>query len=185
MATTTRTKTTNRSSASRSTTRKPTGATAAKRSRTTAKRQTARAASANATAASKTATAGAKETRNIVERTALVGVGATLIARDTVIELVDRFGTRTSAERELKKFERRGATARTRLEREARRARTRAERLVRRERRAIERDVTRRRNVVTKQVSEASKRLETTVQAGLATGERVVKQAREQVLTLV
>ena len=39
----------------------------------------------------------------------LIPVGATLVARDTLVEAVKPFAKRTSAERELKKFERRAA----------------------------------------------------------------------------
>ena len=74
-------------------------------------------------------------------------VGATLEARDRVLdlasELADRFGTRPSAEREVRKdirrFERRGTTARKQLERDVKKARTRVERLVRTRRREAER----------------------------------------------
>ena len=79
-------------------------------------------------------------------------VGATLEARDRVVgvatDLVDRFGTRAAAEREVKKdikrFERRGNTARNQLERDVRKARTRLERAVRTRRRNAERVATQR-----------------------------------------
>ena len=78
-------------------------------------------------------------------------VGATLEARDRVVGvatgIVDKFGTRTAAERELNKdirrFERRGTTARNQLERDVRKARTRLERAVRTRRRDAERQATR------------------------------------------
>jgi len=65
----------------------------------------------------------------IAERAVLVPVGASLLARDnlvaTVTGLVTKYRTRTGFERELKRYERRGATARNRLERQVRRSRTR------------------------------------------------------------
>ena len=66
-------------------------------------------------------------------------VGATLEARDRVVGvatvIVDKFGTRAAAERQVSKdirrFERRGNTARNKLERDVRKARTRLERAIR------------------------------------------------------
>jgi hypothetical protein len=85
--------------------------------------------------------------------------------------LVDRFGTRAAAERELNKdlrrFERRGTTARNRLERDVRKARTRLERAVRTRRRAAEREATRRTKIVT------------------TTGSRIATVAKERVSALV
>jgi uncharacterized protein (DUF1800 family) len=80
------------------------------------------------------------------ERAVLIPVGATLIARDNVVEAVKPYTKRTTAERELKKlrrevkvdvnkFERRGNTARNRVQREVKR-------LVKRNRREAERQVT-------------------------------------------
>jgi hypothetical protein len=115
-----------------------------------------------------------------------VYVGATLEARDRVIgaasDLVGRFGTRAAAEREvnkdLKRFERRGTTARNQLERDVRKARTRLERAVRTRRREAERAATRRTNIVTKRVEDAA-------QIGLATGTRIANVAVERVSALV
>ena len=161
------------------------------------------AAKANARAAETTAKVTAEETRGIAERAALTYVGATLEARDAVVgvvgELVDRFGSRTAAEKELrgdfKRFERRGTTARNQLERNAKKTRTRleremrerrrgAERLVRpyrREVKAAQRDADRRQNVVTQRVDSVSSRVEDVVQATVATGERVVALSQKQV----
>ncbi|HET8672961.1 MAG TPA: hypothetical protein VFL87_04965 [Thermoleophilaceae bacterium] len=82
----------------------------------------------------------------------LIPVGAALTARDNVVENVKPFTSRTTAEREitklqrrvatnLRKFERRGTTARNKLQRELKRNRTQVERLVRRNRRSIESQV--------------------------------------------
>ena len=93
----------------------------------------------------------AAQGRNVAERTALVYVGATLEARDRVLglagELANRFGSRAAAERELgkdiRRFERRGTTARNQLERDVKKARTRLERELRTRRRDAERVVKR------------------------------------------
>jgi hypothetical protein len=87
-----------------------------------------------------TASANAAETRLegialTAERGLLIGVGAYLTARDNVVETVKPY-TRTEtalrkAKVDVRKFERRGTTARNRLEREVKRTRTRVERQLR------------------------------------------------------
>jgi hypothetical protein len=159
-----------RTSARRTAARKPSTATA-RRQRTIAVNETREAAQAQARAARTTAAQG----RNVAERAALVYVGATLEARDRVLglagEFVNRFGTRAAAEREvnkdLRRFERRGTTARNQLERDVKKARTRLERAVR----------TRRRNV--------SNRAQDAAQFGVATGNRIASVAKERVIALV
>src|ERR1700747_96368 len=99
------------------------------------------------------------------ERAVMIPVGATLIARDRVVSSVsDTFSiysspTRTQAQ--LRKFERRGATARKRLEREVRKTRVRVERELRQRRKNVERtlngtvsDLEKRRDAITKNGSE-------------------------------
>ena len=137
--------------------------------RTIAKNETREAAQAQATAAKTTAAQG----RNVAERAALVYVGATLEARDRVVGLatgiVDKFGTRTAAERELNKdirrFERRGTTARNKLERDVRKARTRLERADPSQPPRVEREVNGRTNVVTAPRGRGAGRLATTHRA--------------------
>jgi hypothetical protein len=211
-STTTRKPATRRSTARKSTTTRSTAAktpsaTTAKRTRTAARNRTREAASAQATAAKTSAAQG----RNIAERAALVYVGATLEARDRVVGvatgLVAKFGTRAAAEREvnkdLRRFERRGTTARNQLERDVRKARTRlervvrtrrreAERLIRRNRRAVEREVdaaerdaTRRSNMVSARIADVSNRVEDAAQLGVATGSRLANVAKERVTALV
>ena len=116
--------------ARRPATRKAPAKTTARRARTTAKRETATAAEANNRAAQATARQGAV----VAERATLIGVGATLEARDRVVEFVtDWYETfaapltsRELAEKQLRKFERRGTTERNRLERRAQEAPARA-----------------------------------------------------------
>ena len=112
-------------------------------------------------------------------------VGATLEARDRVVGvatgIVDKFGTRAAAEREVSKdirrFERRGTTARNQLERDVRKARTRLERAIRRNRRSVEREV--------KPHYVVTARLEDAAQVGLATGTKLASVAKERVTALV
>jgi F0F1-type ATP synthase membrane subunit b/b' len=79
----------------------------------------------------------------LAERAVLVPVGASLVARDNLVasvrEMRNRYSTRTSLERELKRYERRGATARNRFERRVRKTRTLVERELRQRRRSVER----------------------------------------------
>jgi hypothetical protein len=85
----------------------------------------------------KTQTAAADSQRTIervgdvAERAALTSVGAVLTARDTVEKAVSdlrsNYSTATKREARLKKFERRGSTARKSLERDVKKARARVE----------------------------------------------------------
>jgi hypothetical protein len=167
--------TANRSTADRSTARRSTATKApskstGRRARTVARNETRDAAQAQVRAARTTAAQG----RNVAERAALVYVGATLEARDRVVDLVGRFGSLPSAEREVKKFERRG-------ERDVKKARTRVERLVRTRRREADR----RSNIVTARIADVSNRVEDAAQIGVATGTRIASVARERVSALV
>ena len=113
-------------------------ATRAKSSRTRAVHQS--------EAAVKQAQTATRDTASLVgdyaERAVLIPVGAALIARDRVVSTVsDTFATyssTTKTQQQLRRFERRGTTARNRLEREVRKARVRFERQLRQRRRAIE-----------------------------------------------
>ena len=79
------------------------------------------------------------------ERAVLIPVGAALIARERVVsgvsDTVSRYSSTSKAKAQLRRFERRGATARNRLEREVRKVRVRVERELRQRRREIERTV--------------------------------------------
>ena len=196
-----------RSTARRTPSRKPPSKSTVRRQRTIAKNETREAAEAQVRAARTAAALG----RNVAERAALVYVGATLEARDRVVGLagvlVSRYGTRTAAEREVNKdirrFERRGNTARNQLERDAKKARTRveravrtrrreAERLLRRNRRAVEREVNaaerqtaRQPNPVASRIADVSNRVEDAAQFGVATSTRIAGAAKERVTALV
>jgi hypothetical protein len=182
-----RTTTTRRSTAAKSPSKSP-----GRRARTVARNETRDAAQAQVRAAQTTAAQG----RNVAERAALAYIGATLEARDRVLDLVGRFGSLPSAEREVKKFERRGERdvkkARTQVERLVRTRRRDAERLVRRNQRAVQREVgaaerqaDRRSNIVTARIADVSNRVEDAAQFGVATGSRIASAARGRVSTLV
>ena len=76
------------------------------------------------------------------ERAVLIPVGAALIARDRIVssvnDTVSTYASPTKTQAQLRRFERRGVTARNRLEREVRKARVRVERELRQRRRKIE-----------------------------------------------
>ena len=106
------------------------------------------------------------------ERAALVPVGAALTARDAVVEAVKPYiGGRESAEKELdkvgkrvqvnlKRFERRGSTARNRAVREVKRTRTRVERELRQRRTKAVRTVKQNRREAERQVKSTRREFE-------------------------
>jgi hypothetical protein len=83
------------------------------------------------------------------ERAVLIPVGAALIARERVFESVNEtissYNSASKATAQLRKFERRGSTARNQLEREVRKTRVRVERELRQTRTRVEHEVSRRR----------------------------------------
>jgi uncharacterized protein HemX len=94
-----------------------------------------------ATAAKRPSTprASASSTKSsVAERAVLIPVGAALIAREKVAagvnDTITSYSSTSKAQAQLRKFERRGNTARRRLEREVRKARTSFERELRRRR---------------------------------------------------
>jgi hypothetical protein len=105
------------------------------------------------------------------ERAVLIPVGVALTARDRLLSSVNgtisSYSTPSKAQAQLRRFERRGATARNRLEREVRKARVRVERQLRQRRREIERtvgDLEDRRETVAKNGSELANEIATRVQ---------------------
>ncbi|MBV9047100.1 MAG: hypothetical protein JOY58_02460 [Solirubrobacterales bacterium] len=97
-----------------------------------------------------------EQVQDLAERAVLMQVGAGLLARDNLVSTVKglaaRYSTRSGFERELKRYERRGASARGRLEREARRTRTRVERELRQGRTRVERTVAQNRRRLEREV---------------------------------
>ena len=79
------------------------------------------------------------------ERAVLIPVGAALTARDRVLssvtDAISSYSSPSRTQAQLRRFERRGVTARKRLEREVRKARVRVERELRQRRREIEKTV--------------------------------------------
>jgi hypothetical protein len=119
------------------------------------------------------------------ERAVLIPVGAALIARDRVVSGVSdtlaSYSSSSKAQAQLKKFERRGLTARKRLEREVRKARVRVERELRQRRKNIE-------STLNETVSEIEGRREKIVKNGSELANRVPElatQAQERILSLV
>ncbi len=86
-----------------------------------------------------------EQIQHLAERAILVPVGATILAQENLVStvkgLATKYRTRTGLERELKRYERRGATARNRFERQVRKTRTRFERELRQRRSRVERTV--------------------------------------------
>ncbi len=96
------------------------------------------AASKRSTTAPKRAASASKQS-STAERAVLIPVGAALIARERVLsgvnDAITSYNSTSKASAQLRKFERRGATARNRLEREVRKTRVRVERELRQRRR--------------------------------------------------
>jgi hypothetical protein len=137
-----------------------------------------------------------EQVQQFAERAVLVQVGAALTARDRVTEtvtgVVDSYSTRTKAERQLKKFERRGSTARNRVQREVKRNRTRIERTLNRNERRIERnlksakrdldrDSTGLRKNIEANVDLVAAQVENAVQSGITAGTKLAAVATDRV----
>ena len=99
------------------------------------------AASKRSTTASKPATRATKQS-STAERAVLIPVGAALIARERVLsgvgDAIANYNSTAKASAQLRKFERRGVTARNRVERELRKTRVRVERELRQRRQESE-----------------------------------------------
>jgi hypothetical protein len=152
-------------------------------------------AKATATTAKTTARKGAGATKTVVaqaqvlaERAVLVPVGASLLARENLVSTVKvlstRYGTRASVERELKRYERRGASARNRFERQVRRTRTTFQRELRQRRSTLERTVKQNRRRVQREVK--SVRKDVGRQSGTIAGrvEKLVAEAQDRITTI-
>lgn len=128
-----------------STVRKPSAArrSSARRSGTVSRAPAS--AKARTTVNTRTADRAAETIGDYAERAVLIPVGAALVAREQIVsgvsDTVARYSSASKTKAQLRRFERRGATARNRLEREVRKVRVRVERELRQRRRELERTV--------------------------------------------
>jgi hypothetical protein len=113
----------------------------------------------------------------------LVPVGASLLAQENLVStvrgLATKYRTKAGLERELKRYERRGATARNRFERQVRKTRTRFERELRQRRTSVERTVKQNRRRFEREVRSVRKDLGK--QSGIvgARAQKLVANAQE------
>jgi predicted nucleic acid-binding Zn-ribbon protein len=114
----------------------------------------------------------------LAERAVLVPVGAGLLAGEdlvsTVKGLAGKYRTRPALERELKRYERRGGTARNRFERQVRRARTRFERELRQRRSLVEKTMRQNQRRLNRELSSVRRDFEKQSGAVSARVERLV-----------
>jgi hypothetical protein len=127
------------------------GRSTANRARSTKPRNT-NASRTRSTNRSRSTTTSTQQTRtrvaqvqDLAQRAVLVQLGVGLAARDNLVSSVKgvatKYRTRAGLEREIKRYERRGASARNRFERQVRRTRTKFERELRQRRTRLERSV--------------------------------------------
>lgn len=169
--------------AKRTTTRKSTTPTTRKSTTRTTRRSTA--GTARRTASATTPTGPRKpveQAQQIAERAVLVPVGASLVARDNLVStvkgLATKYRTRAGLEREIKRYERRGATARNRFERQVRRTRAKFERELRQRRTGVERTVKQNRRQFERQVKSVRKDFEKQSGAVTARVDKLVSDAQ-------
>lgn len=119
-----------------------------------------------AKATTRTTAAERNQARAVAETAVDIPVGAVLAVTDRVSELVEPFTGRTAAEKQLKNYrtqlrrqvkrtERRGATARRKATTEARKTRNRVEREARKHQRTVETTLKRNRNELEQRVRKA------------------------------
>jgi hypothetical protein len=136
----------------------------ARKPASTRKTATARKPGASSTTTSTQPKTTVQQAQEIAERVVLVPVGASLLARDNLVStvkgLTTKYRTREGVERELKRYERRGVTARNRFERQVRKTRTRFEREMRQRRTRVERTVKQNRRRLEREVRTVRKDLE-------------------------
>ncbi len=155
--------------------RKATGASQSKATRAKAARTRTIHQTESAARQAQTAT---RETAGVfgdyAERAVLIPVGVALTARDRLVssvnDTISSYSSTSKAQAQLRRFERRGATARNRLEREVRKARVRVERELRQRRREIE-----------KTVSDLEKRRDSVVK----NGQDLASQVQERLTSIV
>jgi hypothetical protein len=139
-------------------------------------------ASATARGGRTTSTSRTASRTTLAERAVLVPVGASLLARDNLVStvkgLASTYQSRSNFERELKRYERRGVTARNRVERQVRRARTRVERDLRQHRSLVEKTMRQNRSRVGRELSSVRRDFEKRSDAMGARVERLVANAQ-------
>ena len=169
---------------------------------TTATTTRKRTATKRSTAAKKAAATRAENAKTPVdraveyaERAVLVPVGAALIARDNVVSTVESlrtsYSTPESAQRELRRFERRGTTARNRFERDVRKTRTRVERELRQRRARAQRLVKRNRTRVERELKLRGReldlgqaRFENVLQTGRTTASQLSAEIQKRIASV-
>ena len=124
------------------------------------------------------------------ERLVKVQIGAVLEARDTIRSTVDGlqadYGSTDAAEKQIKRFERRGTKVTKLAERRVKKARTRVEREMRTRRRAAEKRVTAERARLEREARQATSRVDAARESirhlDLANGAELVQSQVEQAL---
>jgi hypothetical protein len=171
----------------KTTTGKPTRATQGTtqaRTATTRRSTTRRTTSGRATTTSTQPKTRVEAAQVLAERAVLVPVGAGLLARDNLVStvkgLATKYRTRAGVERELKRYERRGASARNRFERQVRRTRTKFERELRQRRTSVERSVKQNRRRVEREVRSVRRDLERQGGTIGARAQKLVSDAQER-----
>lgn len=127
----------------------------------------------------------AERAQQLAERAVLIPVGAALEARDRVADIVTTTSSRSALEKQLKRFERRGGSARTQLEREVRRTRTRLERQTRTARRGFDRQRDQVGKNLDLNVEALTTRVEKVVQNGVDVGMKLVNGAQDRLPKVV
>jgi hypothetical protein len=149
-----------------------------------AKTRTTAAARATRTSSTRPATR-AERAQQLAERAVLIPVGAALEARDRVADIVTTTRSRSALEKQLKRFERRGGSARTQLEREVRRTRTRLEHQTLTARRGFERQRDQVGKNLDLNVEALTTRVEKVVQNGVDAGMKFVNGAQDRLPKVV
>src|SRR5436309_15919771 len=154
-----------------------------RRSATTRKTATARKPAASTTTSTQPKTP-VEQAQVIAERAILVPMGASLLVRDNLVStakgIATKYRTRASLERELKRYERRGATARNRFERQVRKTRTRFERELRQRRTRVERTVKQNRRRLEREVRAVRKDFERQSSVVSSRAQKLVSGAQDR-----
>jgi hypothetical protein len=157
--------------------------TGARKPATTRKTTATRKTASSATTSSTQPKTVVDQAQELAERVVLVPVGASLLVRDNLVSTVNglttRYSTRAGIEKELKRYERRGVTARNRFERQVRKTRTRFERELRQRRTRVERTVKQNRRRIEREVRSVRKDLNKQSDQLTARVEKLVSDVQE------